>query len=485
MSLLSASMRELNTSQASYVEAEAYWTGQVKERFASERLAQILAGTGVRYRINFSATPVDAVVERLEIAAFAGEAVPLERWLAVWEDNEFPLEAKGTVHALTERLGDSYVIGWPDEEMDSGMAIYAHRPENVRVFYDPERPRRKSHAIHRYVAIARPLDLQDPDERQLMPGRQYGFSTIFFRDHIERWVTVDPVDNGPGGERLPITHETPFVRLADDEDNPWDLIPVWHFRTSRPYGRPQHKDAFEPQDMINGVLADLMNSMNFASYPQRFALADASAQQMVGGFGAPEQDPNATTVTATNTGGFRAGPGETWLIEGAKEVGQFATADSANFVDPITALVKWMGLVTDTPVHLFDMGGQIPSGESLKAAMAPLNAKIADQKAHLGATWREMADDVLTMLGVKHVKGAVQVIWMPTDVIDNKETWEVVQAKVAAGVPLREAIIQAGFLPSVVDSWLGVAPTAQVLQLTDTGSDGEGQDDDRSGLDVA
>lgn len=484
MSLLAASLKELNASAPAYAQAEAYHSGEVREKFASDRLAQILSGTGLHYKVNFSATPVDAVVERLEIAAFAGEPTALARWNEVWEDNDFPLEAKGSVHAWCERLGDAYVIGWPDEDMDSGMAIYAHRPESVRVFYDPERPRRKSHAIHKYVSLARPAEDQDPDERQLTPGRLYGFVTVYFRDHVERWVTLDPVDDGPGGARTPITDETAFVVFADDEDNPWDLIPVWHFRTARPYGRPQHKNAFDPQDMINAILADLMNSMNFASYPQRFALADAAQQQMAGGFGAPEEDLNVPSVNAVNRGGFRAGPGETWLIEGAKEVGQFATADSANFVEPITAQVKWMGLVTSTPVHLFDMGGQIPSGESLKAAMAPLNSKVNNQKAQLGATYREMADDVLTMLGVKHANGAVQVVWMPNDVMDNIETWNVVAAKIAVGIPVREAIIQAGFLPSVVDEMLGILPPSPVLQLTD-GGDGEQTDQNRAGTDVA
>lgn len=494
MSLLSSAVKALYASHAAYVEAQAYWSGEVKERFASRRLADILRETGVRYRINFSATPVDAVVERLEIAGFTGEPAALAKWDEVWADNDMPLEAKGIIHALTERLGDSYVIGWPDEEMDSGMALYAHEPTDVRVFYDPERPRRKSHAIHRYVAYARPVEDQDPDLRKLEPGRLYSFVTIYFRDHVERWVTLDPIDNGLDGDRVAITHDTEFVRFADDEDNPWDLIPVWHFRTGRPYGRPQHRDAYTVQDMINSTLANLMNSMNHAGYPQRFALSEAAQGQPDGaGFYAPGEDAStigttvsagSTGIKATNPGGFQAGPGETWLMKGAKEVGQFETADSANFVNPITSLVKWMGLVTDTPVHLFDMGGQIPSGESLKAAMAPLHAKVYDQQAQLGATYREMADDVLTMLGVAHQNGAVQVMWMPIDVIDNKETWEVVQAKVAAGVPKREALIQAGYLPTIVDTWLGTPAVAPVLQLTD-GGDGNATDQNRSATDVA
>jgi hypothetical protein len=458
MTLLSDALKALNSALPGYVKADSYYFGDAKEVFPSNRWRQLLEDTGKHYRINFAATPVDVVTERLDISAFMGDPQAVERFQECWEDNEFALEAP-IVMGRAGRFGDSYAIIWPDEDVPSGVAMYAHTPYSVRVFYDPERPRRKTHAIQRWLAVSPPSVDQDPENRGLVPNRTYVFVNMWYIDRIERWVSEQPIDDGLGGSQTSPTDDSiNFVRYTEDEENPFGFLPVYHFRNDRQYGRPEHADAYTVQDMVNKTLANLMNSLDHAGYPQRFALSDAAQQD--NGFAAPpeELDANGTPIKATNPRGFKAGPGETWLIEGAKSVGQFPTALASNFLDPVNALVKWMGTVTDTPVHLFDLGGQLPSGESQKVGMEPLNKKVGARQRSYGVTWRDLADGVLTMMNVTHTAGAVQVEWSPLDRADSKEDWEVVGLKVSSGVPVREALVQAGYLPDVVDSWLGLTP---------------------------
>lgn len=460
MGLLELSLAALNKAQPAYVTAGEYYSGEVAEHFASQRLKELLAKSGERYRINFAATPVDAVTERLEIASFMGEQQYVDSWQEAFEENEFPLEAP-MVHAYAGRYGDAYVIAWLDEEMDTGVSMYVHTPLDVRVFYDPERPRKKSHAVHRWVA-AGPQETPD-GQRPLEAGKLYVFVNLYFPDRIERWVSENPLNQTNGQLQSATDDALLFTKLQEDELNEFGFVPVWHFRTDRPYGTPEHKDAFTPQDMVNKTLANLMSSLDFAGYPQRYAVSESANDATGGDFGAPADTGGGYTTTtdqpaarAVNPGGFKAGPGETWLVEGAKSVGTFEVMQSENFLGPVNALVKWMGTVTDTPVHLFDLGGNVPSGESIDASTEPLDKKVGNRQASYGATWRDLADGVLEMRGVTAPVGAVQVSWSPLERAVTKEHWEVVKLKVEAGVPQREALIQAGYLPEVVDSWMGV-----------------------------
>lgn len=471
MTLLATSLSELNHAQKGYLQAQSYYSGTVAEKFPAPWLETLLKDTGKAFRLNFAATPVDAITERLSIDSFAGVQAEVNAFQLIWEENEMPLEAP-MVHAHAGRYGDSYVIAWPDEEMATGVAMYRHSPINVRLFYDPESPRRKSHAVHRWVAVAPPVLAQDEDEKQLIPGRTYVHAVMYFADHIEHWVSSEPVDLGVGQEqRVNYTaSDISWVAFAEDVDNPFGFVPVYHFRNDRPYGVPEHYEAYGPQDMITKTLSNLMNSLDHSGYPQRYALSEAGRKQE---FGAPvEPEPTGSTVQATNPQGFKAGPGETWLVEGATSVGQFAAASSNNFIDPINALVKWMGSVTDTPVHLFDLGGNAPSGESIDASTAPLDKKVEHRQLSYGYTWRELARDVLEMAGLA-VTGPIQVVWSPNKRATTKEDWDVVAAKITAGVPQREALIQAGYLPAVVDAWLTPGVEAVVAGGLGDGAAGE------------
>ncbi len=460
MTLLAVSLAELNRAQPGYLEAANYYSGDVLERFPSVLLQTLLAETGKRHRINFAATPVDAVAELLSIDGFTGDKLPVDTFNNIWEDNDFGLEAL-SVHKNACIYGDSYVIVWPDETAPTGVAMYSHSPIDVRVFYDPEAPRTPTHAVHRWVA-ATPAE-QDPENRPLTPGRYYVFVNMYFPDRVERYVSFDPIDDVTNAGAVSLLNytdpNTVFSRFAEDEVNEFDFLPVFHFRNARPYGRPEHADAFTVQDMINKTLANMMNSLDFAGYPQRYALSDSRAAADAG-YDDLDLASDAPVAEALNSGGFKAAPGETWLIENAKSVGQFSTADASNFLEPINGFVKYMGTVTDTPVHLFDLGGNVPSGESLKASVAPLHNKARTQQRGHGVTWRSLANGVLAMAGVAAEPGAVQVVWSPLEQATTKEEWEVLALKVAAGVPRRDALIQAGYLPDVVDAWLAEPTTA-------------------------
>jgi len=67
----------------------------------------------------------------------------------------------------------------------------------------------------------------------------------------------------------------------------------------------------------------------------------------------------------------------------------------------------------------------------------------------------------LHRLGVE--EPVVTVHWKPAETVDDAEGWQTVQAKIAAGVPRRQALIEAGYRAEQVDAWLSGTDDAELL----------------------
>jgi hypothetical protein len=61
----------------------------------------------------------------------------------------------------------------------------------------------------------------------------------------------------------------------------------------------------------------------------------------------------------------------------------------------------------------------------------------------------------------------VTVHWKPAETIDDAEGWQTVQAKIAAGVPRRQALIEVGYRAEQVDSWLAGTDDAELQRRVD------------------
>src|SRR3546814_11715069 len=67
---------ELDAAIPEYQKAEAYYEGTVKEKFLNKAVQALLTGSDTDFRVNLAGLVVDAVQDRLEIAAVTAE--PLE-----------------------------------------------------------------------------------------------------------------------------------------------------------------------------------------------------------------------------------------------------------------------------------------------------------------------------------------------------------------------------------------------------------------------
>lgn len=438
-----------------YVEAEQFYDGQIGSSFGSPRV-QILMNRMNIGRVedfNFAAIPVDTVVNKLKIttltvATYDGEKHDeAQRILQEgWRRNKMQIETDGLHHGAAE-YGDYYAIVWPVMDAEGkkviGWDFVRESPKNMRVFYNQDGT--KNYAMKWWM--------------EEEGGKKVFYSTLYYRDRIEFWMTNKGTDPKIGES---------WIKRQDDKENPYGQVPVFHFRTSTStkYGLPEHYRAYGPQRFINRVVSNFSVSIDFQSFPQRYALMDAAADQPMGNSSDPfnpedvDEDPEEE-----GSSGLSADPAAVWRLFGMKGVGQFNPADPENFIKPMSNAVKSMAQLTQTPFHYFDPSGDVPSGESLRTANEPLYTRAERLQMLFESEYDDAFSFALTFFGIEDV--VVDVKWKAVRMVADKEGWDTLTTKVSLGVPLKQALQEAGYADELVESWLkeGSDVTARVNVL--------------------
>lgn len=445
----------LADARPGYDKAAAYFDGNVPEVFSSLRLRRALAAEGLDFRINFAKTPVTAVANRLKITAVSSpDEAQNQALAALWKANELDIEAPDT-HTKTCELGDGYLFVLPVEDDSgnvTGLEMYYNSPTTVRVVYREDRPREIAFAIKRWTE------------------RKHLRAEVVYGDHTERWTTK------PGARGDQAADWDPWP--ADDEDpeswsipHSWDFDqnPVFHFRTARPYGTPEHYSAYGAQNAVTKLTTTHMGVVDYQGAPQRYALTETrdtdTSDLDPSDFDDEDWPVDANATGPTDIGddsSLKSGPGEMWLLRGFKGVGQFDPADPAAFLDPADWYVRALAHVTDTPAHMFDITGDAPSGESLRRKEAPLVDKVKERQKLFGATWTAAFTFALRLLGF--TDPVVDVRWAPAATVDDVQGWQVVAAKITAGVPPSQALVEAGYRQEQVDAWLSESDEAELAR---------------------
>lgn len=453
MSDLIEALNELRAAQPEYERAEDYYEGDAEERFSNALIRQLLRGDDSDFRVNLACRPVDAVLDRLMIAAITGPDDAITHAInQIWHDNELDIEAP-QIHENTLKYGDAYLFVWPSEsdtadadtqaddtEGDGGtldpklpgVDMFYNSPMVARILYDPEHPRRKRLAIKAWC-------ITDAE------GNELTRVNLYYADHLEKHISKPrtPADKDE--------HFEPYIDDDTDENghipNPYGQVPFFHFRTRRPYGRPEHKNAYGPQDALTKLIKNQMSTSDFSAFPQRYASLIAGADSD------DDQDwgYDDTTDPESRLSSLTSSPGSLWVLRNIDKIGEFTAADVENFLKPMGIYMRFMASTTTTPMRWFDPSGQIPSGESVRADDAPLVKKINARQRSLTSTWREAGAFALEILGIHDA--VINVRWAPPQIQDDLEFWQTVIAKQQAGIPVRQTLLEAGYTETECDSW--------------------------------
>lgn len=459
---------ELEAAYPGYAEAETYYVGNPDEVFADARVAALVAKSGERYRFNFAKTPVNVLASRVSLAALTvpGSEEVTAELDAVLDANDMDVHFPDTF-LKTFEYGDAYLMVWPldpEVEMDTtgsvadmelvsaGVEITVHNPKHTRLIYDTENERRKAYQIRRWVV------------RGNMDNEKVWRVDLYYPDVIERWVSLTGSD---------LTQASGWREFLDDDQSPdaweieneWNEVPWFHFRTEIPYGVPVHKAGYGCQDAINKLLITELTTVDSHGWPQRYALVDPAAELDSNADG-PDWNDDAdandnTSVDGGSSSNVRFGPGTVATLTGMKTVGQFDAADPDVFMSPAEKFVRFMAQICETPFHAFDPSGDVPSGESLRVADAPLVKRTERFTTMFRSPLVEMAQFVLKVLGTKAPK--VEVRWDAAQSATGLDDWQIIAAKQAAGVPIDQTLIEAGYDPEQVARWLDAQGEAMDL----------------------
>ncbi len=447
---------ELREARPGYDQAQTYYDGKVPEVFVNARLRRALQANNIDFDLNFAKTPVNAITNRLKIASITSPDDATNKLISqIWQDNQLNLEMKNLFRRAGE-FGDAYLMVLPVED-DNGAVVrvemFYNSPQTVRIIYAEDNPRRKAFTIKRWC------------------DGPYLRAELYYDDRTERWTT----GKNSKGDRA-----ADWLHWPADEDpeswvieHDWGEQPVFHFRTDRPYGVPEHFGAYGPQNAITKLQATHMGTVDYQGAPQRYALTETATTDTSdlepGDFNDgdwPEDDRGTGPRDSGEDSSLKAGPGEMWLLRGYKSVGQFDAANPDVFLDPITFNVKAMAQITETPLRMFDPQSSAQrSGVSYQEEDSPFVSKIEDRQTGYGSEAHAAFVFALRRLGIPDP--VVTVDWVPARSVSSAEGWATVQAKIASGVPRRQALMEAGYRAEQVDAWLAGTDDAELQRRVD------------------
>lgn len=451
-------LKELEEALAGYEKAKAYDDSSLGEfTFLSSRLAGTLKRSSLEDVPNYASTVIDAVSDRLEIAALTTTG-PQDLLDNIWEDNNLGLDMPDFIRQSLV-YGDGYVAIWPRTDEEGAIIepvqeldVIFLPPTEARVVYEVHRPNYVKYAIRKrwdperkvnQVTVFIPEDREGPDAL------------------IQEWESASP-------------RNLDTYQLVSEAVNPYGGIPLFHLRTRAPHGVPEHKKAFGPQNSIAKLVIYQMVTVEFQGFPQRYALSEISAAlglledgetDIYGQGPSPDnlsQDAPRTKLTAD--------PGSIWWMpRDIKEVGQFATADPGVFLEPAREHIRMMGDVTSTPIEVLNSAsGQERSGTAISMRHVPLDRKVSKRKARFGSALEEGFSYALGILGQDGAE--VTIDWRDMDPkTEALDTWTVVDAKIKAGVPRERALMEAGYTQEdaaqMVQEWQDQQEEAQARAM--------------------
>jgi hypothetical protein len=449
-------IEELKEARPGYDQAQTYYDGKVPEVFTSVRLRRALAAHHIDFDLNFAKTPVNAVTNRLKIASITSPDETTNTLISkIWQDNQLDLEMPDLFRRAGE-FGDAYLMVLPVEDEQGSVVrveMFYNSPQTVRVIYAEDNPRRKAFTIKRWC------------------DGPYLRAELLYDDRTERWTTgKNSVGDKPADwQHWPADEDDPESWLIDHD---WGEQPCFHFRTDRPYGVPEHYGAYGPQNAITKLQSTHMGTVDYQGAPQRYALTETASTDTSdlepGDFDDDDWPPNDAGDGPSDIGddsSLKAGPGEMWLLRGYKAVGQFDAANPDVFLDPINFNVRAMAQITDTPLRMFDPQSSQRSGESYREEDGPFISKVENRQTSYGASVVEAFTFALRRLGIDNP--VVTVDWVPARSVTSVQGWQTVKAKIEAGVPRKQALMEGGYRAEQVDEWLAGVDDAELQRRVD------------------
>jgi hypothetical protein len=477
--------RALEEATGPYEEALAYFKGTAAERFANQKIRELIDQSGMEHTFRLAAIPVKVMAKRCRIASVTADSEPVKKRL---EEIRLANQAKLLEPLVIRKMftfGDANVLVWPVEDAEAdltpedgettdvpaedelatvGVEISYHSPLHSRVMYDGQDGRRPRFAIRRWL-----------ERSPLGESQDRWRAEVHYQDRVEPWRTKAGAKGGNAEEWEPYAEDEAGEPVAVTDanwplENPWGELALKHARTDLPYGEPAHAAAYGPQDAITkAITTQVVVDIEAHGWRERWRLLDdqkllEAGQEPVNwgdAANAPAVDPDELPTSGRQR---RAGVEHTYA--GTKAVGEYEAPDPGALIAPVDQWVRLMSVVTETPLYELDQTVQV-SGVAKDKADGPLRAKERDAKTYLDAFWVDVYSLAVRMTGLE--PGTISVTWVPPDVTMDTEWWATAQTRIQTGVPVRQVLAEANYLPDQIDEWLNrTGEEMALLQRVDT-----------------
>lgn len=439
--------------QDKYLVAQNFYDGtKVKELFSNKNLAVLFNEHAVNYKINIARRAVDAVVDKLGVTAFSANSngVVDDKATKVfddlfWKPNKTRQKIADAVE-FAEEFGDAYLLIWPSQTDDADIDMIIHNPIGARLFYDEETETIKERYVRTWL-------VRGPGSVDSDKGTWYRRVNIIDAARVEKLISSVPCREIKTDDNF-----EPFVPKAKlgveqaPESEPgitahdYGEVPVFHLRTKRPYGIPEHECLYGCQNLLIKTVSTLAESIDGFGVPFRYRMLKSDDNLKAGRdvFG-PEKTQGDDVVPAQ--------AGSIANMYDTENVGQLMPADVKNLLDPVDKIMSLAATVSTTPLDYFDASAAAASGESKKEHKGPYHTKVQIRQDDFDATFVDAFEFVCSIvLDLGDV--VIDLEWKPIQEIDRTQVYAQISAGVAAGIPFEVACAEAGYDPAEVAKWL-------------------------------
>lgn len=432
---------QLSARRGKIQEAETYYRGRQRLRFASDRWSEYHADRYKEFCDNWCAPVANSPAERLRIDGFRLDDDPSvtdtekDLWRD-WQANDMEAQSsQGFLHSIIG--GRSYVLVWGDED-DEPVSTW-ERADQVIVGYDVERPGRRVAALKTWVdetteyatlytpdevwKFQRPYLAVRPHTGSMPPRAEQFFET-------SSGLVVPGMENGGWEPRAVDPNPMP---------NPLGVVPVVEWPNRPMLGAEPLSDisgTIPMQDAINLLWAYLFTSADFASMPARVVMGQEPPKIPI--LDESGQKVGEKTVDLKKLAQDRI----LWLTGENTKISQWDAAKLDVFTGVVETAVTHIAAQTRTPPHYLILGkGMVNvNAEGMKAAEAGLVMKVGEEQTFFSPPGREVFRLYALVRNQKDVAAQArfgQIVWKDAENRSEAQLVDALQKLSTIGFPFQ------------------------------------------------